>query len=192
MGAVVADARQVEVVAVRVFAAADILVPVRALAGVVVLRSQWCVGVAAEGNFMVVEIPRLAKLVDAGAVAGLGHAILEAAAHALVAMWRAGAGLRADRIPQHVRHAVALGPQALAGHGTGLAAEAFVEVHHHCDLSFAHDDSRSIKVAQRLTTFSSPLVGRRRGCAKHASRRRSRSAVQSRPWGAERGLGERG
>lgn len=51
---------------------------------------------------------------------------------------------------------------------------------------------RGAKQRRPKCLYPSPLAGRRRGFAKPASRRRSRPAVQSRPWGAKRGSGERG
>ena len=58
----------------------------------------------------------------------------------------------------------------------------------HRKLSHFGDRENRVSDSQRSP---SPLAGRRRGFAKHASRRRNRPAVQSRSWGAERGLGER-
>ena len=141
VGAMVADARQVEVVAVGELPAADILIPIGALAGMATVGFQRNAGIAAEGHLVVVEIPGLAVFLHRGTVPGLGHPVAEAPAHALETMGGTDPRLGVHRVPQHVGHAVALGPQALAGDGTGLTAEAFVQVHDHGDLSFAHDGS---------------------------------------------------
>src|SRR5699024_4046193 len=47
----------------------------------------------------------------------------------------ADAGLGLDVVEPDIFHAFARGPDVLAGHRTGMAADALVEVHHHRDLA---------------------------------------------------------
>src|SRR5262249_22656969 len=47
----------------------------------------------------------------------------------------ADARLCFDVVEPCIFHALARGPHVLAGDGAGMAADAFVEVQHHCDLS---------------------------------------------------------
>ena len=86
----------------------------------------------------VVVLERLAVIFLAGQFGGPQFAVFEAAAD-LVPIARitlAGTGL--DVVPVHVIHAVAVGPQLLAGHGARLATQALVEVEHHRDLMLRH------------------------------------------------------
>ena len=83
----------------------------------------------------------------------------------------ADARLRFDIVEPRVFHALARGPNVLAGDGAGVTADAFVEVHHHRDLGAdLHDavsstarstglewSSQSILLSLRTMTNSSRL-----------------------------------
>src|SRR5262249_35900909 len=45
---------------------------------------------------------------------------------------------RLDIVPVHIFHAVVIGPLLLARHGASLAAQAFVQIHHHGVLMCRH------------------------------------------------------
>ena len=131
--AVVADPRQVEVVAVRVVAGALVLVPVRAPGGLHV-RPHPRVG-AGHQALLEVVLPGDAVVLGARLAADLQIArLVEPAAHRLVVARVAAARLGLDVVPVHVLPAVAVGPLHLAGRRARMAADALVEIHHHAEL----------------------------------------------------------
>src|SRR5918992_1595079 len=74
-------------------------------------------------------------------------------------------GLGLDVVEPHVLHPDAVGPDVLAGHRTGMAADALVQVHDHGEIGadLHQATSFSIKLALRPPPLSSPLLRGREG-----------------------------
>src|SRR5207253_3237562 len=77
------DALHVEIEAVRVLAAALVLVPVRPPIGIAARLQVDAVALAAEEDFFVVELPRFAEIAFGGELSRLRLLVAEAAAHLL-------------------------------------------------------------------------------------------------------------
>src|SRR6185437_5770218 len=58
-------------------------------------------------------------------------------------LWVADAGFSLDVVEPCIFHTLAAGPHVLAGDRAGVATDAFVEVHHHCDLRTDFHDMAS-------------------------------------------------
>jgi len=85
-----------------------------------------------------VELEVVADVAEGGQLAGRGRFLgigRVAAAHFFVIARIACARVGGDVHPAHVLGALARGPQALAGHGAGLATHALVQVDDVADLA---------------------------------------------------------
>jgi hypothetical protein len=128
MSAVIADARKVEKVAVRVLPSTDFLLPVGTPAGRLTLGPEigrTPIALAIEDLF-VVELPGLPEVFVAGKLTRLGTVILEAASHLLPVLRGSLPRLGVDRIPPHIFHPLIIAPKGLAGDGAGLTSDAFI------------------------------------------------------------------
>jgi hypothetical protein len=139
LGAVIADAWNVEEVGVGIIARAHIFIPVHAPGGFIANGCQRRLAGTGEQGFLVIELEAFAEVSLCRAHAGLGLAILVAAAHLLPVLRCAITGGGVDLVEPHALLSLAGGPVGLAGHGAGLAADALVEVDDHCDLALAHE-----------------------------------------------------
>src|SRR5690242_4606529 len=73
----------------------------------------------------------------------------------LVAPWVPEAGLGLHVVEPDVLDARPVGPDLLAGHAAGVAADALVKVHDHADLSFdAHQYTTSVVRLRMVVTSS--------------------------------------
>ena len=139
LAAVVAEAGEVEEMGVRILACADVLVPVHSPGRRGAHGAQEGFASLPGGVYLVVvELPGLAELLRGRKTAESQLPVLVAAPHALPVPRSAQPGLGIHRAPPHRLLALALRPQNLAGHGTGLAADAAIQV----------DDPRHLSAGQ--------------------------------------------
>ena len=135
IGAVVAQPGEIEVVVLAQHERADVFVPVRRVAHLLLRHGLHS---ALEEALGVVVFEGLAVIFLGRQFGGPQFAVFEAAANLVPIAWIPLARTGLDVVPVHVVHAVAIGPQLLAGHGAGLATQALVEVEHHRDLMLRH------------------------------------------------------
>ena len=140
VGALVAEAGQVEEVAVGPLATALVFIPVRPPARRLADRFQMDRGsLAAVVHVLIVEVPAAAELLSSRECAWPGQAVAVTAAHLFPVLGIAAAGHGIDAAPPHVVGAVlpvvVPSPEHLAGNGTRLASNALVQVEDHGNLA---------------------------------------------------------
>src|SRR5207244_566822 len=113
MGAVVANARQIEEVVLVLIHAANVFVPVRA--GFRLGRRHDGLLLAFIQSLFVVVFPGVTVVVHRRQGAGLKRSVFPAATDTIPLAWIAEAGTSLDIVPVHVAGAVAVGPEFLAG-----------------------------------------------------------------------------
>jgi hypothetical protein len=128
----IAQPRNIGIVVLALVGAADVFIPVGP--ELWIGRGHDRLALALVQALLVVELPGRPIILERRQRAGLQATVLPAATDAIPLARVADAGAGFDVVPVHVFGAVAVGPQLLAGDRAGVAAEALVEVHHHCVL----------------------------------------------------------
>jgi hypothetical protein len=139
--AVVAMPGKVEKVGIRVLSGTDVLVPVWSPGGLLFRGQMDLRPLASVEHLLVVELHDPAEVFHSGLFAKDElSALVIASAHFLPVLWVAPARHGVYLHPPHVVHALIVGPEDFAGHGTGPAAHALVEVNDKAKLplNFSH------------------------------------------------------